>query len=185
VDYNRLSPALRSNLDAFQSRWGTPFKFNSGYRDPSHNARVGGASGSQHIHGNAVDVDVSHLSQADRIRKIQMAREMGMGGIGVYKNALHFDVGKQRAWGPDYTSGSIPDWSKNALGMAQAAQQEMASPQRQAKPEASMQGFGSTDPTYKMQDTGNAFSAVQPKWSDGNSKITWSDGSSNAFGPQW
>jgi hypothetical protein len=68
--------------------------------------------------------------------------------------------------GPASPSGTTP-WS-------QQPQQRQTS-----RPEDGVQGFGSTDPSF------NAFSSQQPKWSDGNSRVTWSDGSSNAFGPQW
>jgi hypothetical protein len=87
----------------------------SAYRSPEKNARVGGANHSQHINGNAFDVPVSNLSQDERRALISDAYDAGFKGVGVYNGSLHFDVGPQRAWGPDYHSGSIPGWAKSAI----------------------------------------------------------------------
>lgn len=87
----------------------------SGHRDPEHNARVKGAKNSQHIDGKAYDVDVAGMSIEQRKRLITQARSSGFRGIGVYDNSLHFDVGGDRAWGPDRTSASIPEWAKDVV----------------------------------------------------------------------
>ena len=110
---NGISPTAQSALDALFASYGSPLPILSGYRDPETNARVGGASGSQHLHGNAFDVDVSGLSQAERINLANMARSAGFQGFGFYDNSMHFDVGAPRAWGPDYSSGSIPSWARD------------------------------------------------------------------------
>ena len=36
-------------------------------------------------------------------------------GIGVYDNALHFDVGADRAWGASYSRDSLPAWAAGAV----------------------------------------------------------------------
>jgi hypothetical protein len=110
---NNISPTAQSALDALFASYGSPLPILSGYRDPETNARVGGARGSQHLHGNAFDVDVSGLSQAERINLANMARSAGFQGFGFYDNSMHFDVGASRAWGPDYSSGSIPSWARD------------------------------------------------------------------------
>lgn len=110
---NGISPTAQSALDALFASYGSPLPILSGYRDPETNARVGGARGSQHLHGNAFDVDVSGLSQAERINLANMARSAGFQGFGFYDNSMHFDVGAPRAWGPDYSSGSIPSWARD------------------------------------------------------------------------
>ncbi len=107
-DFTGISAPAQSAFTALSDAWGKPLKINSGYRDPAHNAKVGGAKGSQHVHGNAFDVDVSGYSEAERMALIEKAKAAGFRGIGVYDNALHFDVGPERAWGADYTRGSLP-----------------------------------------------------------------------------
>jgi hypothetical protein len=108
-----INPAAASALDRLQGAVG-PLNITSGYRDPEHNAQVGGAKGSQHIHGNAFDVDVSGMSLQARDALIRKARESGFQGIGVYDNSLHFDIGPERAWGPSYGRESLPAWATDA-----------------------------------------------------------------------
>lgn len=113
-----IDATSRAAFEALEAAWGRPLNVNSGYRDPNHNAKVGGAKKSQHIHGKAFDVDVSDLSIEERQALIVQARQSGFGGIGVYANSLHFDTAGERAWGPNYHSDTIPDWAKGALGVS-------------------------------------------------------------------
>lgn len=83
----------------------------SGYRDPARNAAVGGAKGSQHLHGNALDVSVADLNPQQRIELAEAARAAGFQGFGFYDNSMHVDVGPSRAWGPSYGRESVPDWA--------------------------------------------------------------------------
>lgn len=110
-----LADPLRQKLDTLRSQWGKDFRLNSGYRDPRYNRIVGGAKNSQHTHGNAVDIDVSDWSQDDRLRFLQTASKLEFGGLGVYDNAIHLDVGPRRAWGKDHTATSIPTWSRSVI----------------------------------------------------------------------
>lgn len=100
----------------FEELTGRGWGINSAYRDPAHNERVGGAKRSQHTHGNAFDIDVSGLPTSERQNLIRLARQAGFGGVGVYDNALHFDVAGQRHWGPSYGRESTPSWALDALG---------------------------------------------------------------------
>lgn len=108
---------------------GVKDRITSGYRDPEHNARVGGAKNSQHIHGNAFDMNVADLSREQRIDLIRQAREAGFRGVGVYDNSLHFDVGPERAWGPSYSRDSLPEWYLAAFGGAGAPVDPQHAPQ--------------------------------------------------------
>lgn len=114
-DASNMSPAALQALARLEQVAGRGFTVNSAYRDPEHNARVGGAKHSQHTHGNAVDIDVSGLSTGERNELIRLARASGFQGVGVYDNALHFDVGPERHWGPDYSRRSTPSWALPAL----------------------------------------------------------------------
>lgn len=119
-----VSPEAMAAYERFNELTGG-LPVNSAYRSPEHNARVGGAKNSQHTHGNAFDFDVSGKTEAERIALINHARAAGFRGVGVYDNALHFDVGSERAWGPSYSADSLPDWYRNAFagGAAPAAPQ--------------------------------------------------------------
>jgi uncharacterized protein YcbK (DUF882 family) len=68
----------------------------SAYRDPLHNARVGGAPRSSHKLGIAADIS---LRGHDREELLQICREAGFTGFGFYNTFLHVDMGKPRSWG--------------------------------------------------------------------------------------
>lgn len=113
--FNSVSAPAKASFKALEDSLGFPLKINSGYRDPQHNAAVGGAKHSQHIEGNAFDVDVSGMSIEQRKAVIVAARKAGFAGIGVYNNALHFDVAGDRAWGPSYGRESLPEWAAEVV----------------------------------------------------------------------
>lgn len=106
-----VNPAAQAALDRLFSTWGSPLPVISAYRDPAHNARVGGAKNSQHTHGNAFDIDVSSLPHEERVRLAQAARDAGFSGFGFYDGSMHFDVGPARYWGPSYGADSTPAWA--------------------------------------------------------------------------
>jgi hypothetical protein len=95
-----------------QDAYGQPLNVISTYRDPQKNQDVGGAKGSQHLHGNAYDIDVSNMSYEDRLALADLAWNSGFRGIGFYDNSLHFDVGDPRSWGPSHSRDSIPEWAQ-------------------------------------------------------------------------
>ena len=130
-----LNKDLTQKLYGLELAAGVPLKIESGYRDPEHNARVGGAKGSEHIHGNAVDVDTSDWSQEEKLRLIEQASAQGITGIGVYNNNLHFDVGERRTWGPDYSAGSVPEWAQTTAASHMRGEFK---PEQQAAPAAEL-----------------------------------------------
>jgi len=96
----KAHPALLPRLDALGDRMGAPLPIVSGYRDPAHNAAVGGASTSQHMYACAVDLDY------DYGLTIAVARDLGFSGIGYVAGTdrvVHVDV---RAEGPNNTTGA-------------------------------------------------------------------------------
>jgi hypothetical protein len=108
-----ISAAAAKAMSGLQSAWAGPeFGIVSGYRDPKKNEEVGGASGSQHIHGNAFDVDTTGWSPDDKLALADAAWNAGFRGFGFYDNNMHFDVGAERGWGPSHSRDSIPDWAQ-------------------------------------------------------------------------
>jgi Peptidase M15 len=105
-----MSPAAMSAFEGLSGYY-PDLNVTSGYRDPEHNARVGGAKGSQHIHGNAYDLSTAGMSPQEIGMMIDRAQASGFSGIGVYDNSVHFDVGPERAWGPSYHRDSLPSWA--------------------------------------------------------------------------
>lgn len=116
VDIENVDARTIDRFHALQSAYGESIRIISGARSQEHNEAVGGAERSRHLatHGSdAIDLDVSGLSRAERIRLLELASSAGFTGIGIYSNSLHLDLGSRRAWGPNYGRGSVPDWAEN------------------------------------------------------------------------
>jgi hypothetical protein len=106
ADLDHLSPKARALYQALVAAdIGAPLTFTSGYRDPEHNARVGGAKGSRHVHGDALDISTANLSDEQRTALLRAAVAAGARGVGIYPSgAIHVDVRDTPAfWG---TGGS-------------------------------------------------------------------------------
>lgn len=115
IDVASLKPEMKKGLNSLISFWNEDLVLNSASRDAKTNAKVGGAKGSQHKQGNAVDISVAGWSLEKRKKFIQTASANGFTGIGVYNNAIHLDMGQLRAWGPSYKIGSVPAWARGAI----------------------------------------------------------------------
>jgi hypothetical protein len=116
VNLEEVNGDVLDRVEKLQSVFGAGVLISSGKRTPEHNDAVGGAKGSQHLDGNAVDIDTSKMSQEDVIRLIETASAMGFGGIGVYEGSIHVDLGARRSWGPNYHSDSVPGWAADVIG---------------------------------------------------------------------
>lgn len=115
-DLDGVDPAVISNFKRLQGVVGQSLPVVSGLRDERRNRLAKGAKASQHIEGNALDLDVSGMPKEKRIEIIRAASAMGFTGIGVYENSIHIDIGARRSWGPSHKSDSIPEWAKGVVG---------------------------------------------------------------------
>lgn len=155
--FDKLQPDLVDRLRAgFAAAGMDSIRIRSGFRDPAHNAKVGGASKSQHLGGSAVDIDVSGMSQAQRVQLIQNLSAAGITGLGIGANSLHADIGGRRAWGyfGNGASGApIPKWAKAAIDQHLAGA---------AKPTMSMGGdrYASLPYDKRQQFISNADNAL-------------------------
>lgn len=114
-DIKGVSPAAMARFRQLQNAWGSSIPIVSGYRDKQRNKNAGGAKSSQHIHGSALDLDVSNMTVTQRKEFIRAASAAGFTGIGVYKNSIHVDIGPRRSWGPSHGSESVPDWARSVI----------------------------------------------------------------------
>lgn len=65
-------------LEAARTVLGVPLVVTSGYRDPTHNAAVGGASDSDHMTGLAADFVPQGLTKLEAFTKLQNAIDAGL-----------------------------------------------------------------------------------------------------------
>ena len=86
-----LKPELVQMLDKARGIAGVPFKITSGYRDPSHNAEVGGVMNSAHELGLAVDLAVSDTVTGGKIN--DALHQVGFHRFGYYQDGhIHVDM---------------------------------------------------------------------------------------------
>jgi uncharacterized protein YcbK (DUF882 family) len=69
---------------------GEMVRVNSWYRCPEYNARIGGASDSQHLYGRAIDFTVKHLSPRQVQARLARHRDV-VRGLGRYLGFTHCD----------------------------------------------------------------------------------------------
>lgn len=84
-----IDDKLVDYLQRIRDHFGAKITITSGYRCATHNARVGGASGSRHRKGQAADTQVEGVAP---LEVAQYAESIGIKGIGLYDNFVHIDT---------------------------------------------------------------------------------------------
>lgn len=96
----KLDRELVRGLEEYRDEVGGPVVVTSGYRDPKYNQSIGSPYNSQHVYGNAADVQPKlKLKEVKRLRRFS--------GIGVVRSTelvLHMDV---RHRGPNTSGGTV------------------------------------------------------------------------------
>ena len=84
-----MSNTLLTKMELLRYACGDkPMIINSGYRTPSHNKKVGGASGSQHVYGKAADIVVRGVKPSEVYRQADKL----FNGVGKYNTFTHVDT---------------------------------------------------------------------------------------------
>lgn len=78
-------------LELVRKKIGKPIVITSGYRTPTHNAKVGGAKYSYHMRGMAVDIRVDGVTPQKLAKTIDSIVPDACGII-VYDSWVHFDT---------------------------------------------------------------------------------------------
>lgn len=87
---------LVSKLQVLRDILNRSITVTSGYRCPTHNKAIGGATQSRHMQGQAADIIVQGMTPA---QVAQAAKQAKFGGIGVYASGFtHVDIGPSRNW---------------------------------------------------------------------------------------
>lgn len=123
-DETRIDPRVLKITEEIAIEYGIPLIITSGTRPTDTKKGVG--SSSQHVQGKAVDFrrkDNVPISKRDLDIIIRLASERGIGGLGIYPQSIsnettrliHIDTWVKRAWGPDYSSDTIPAYARPIL----------------------------------------------------------------------
>lgn len=95
------NPGILTNIERvadvmqqIRNRYKRSITINSWYRDPVTNSRVGGASGSRHLQGDAVDFVVQGLSTAEVFKDLNPWWG-NKGGLAYHRSFVHLDC---RGW---------------------------------------------------------------------------------------
>ena len=94
-------PSLKLMMGLEELRAMTPQKIlriNCGYRCNEHNAEMGGAPESYHPRNMAADVSSPGMSGKQLALQAEGIDAFRHGGIGVYPDRIHVDIGPMRRW---------------------------------------------------------------------------------------
>ena len=88
------STELMSMLEKLRAYVGFTVHINSGYRSPSYNRKIGGASKSQHTLGTAADIVVKKNGKTVSAKKICcLCQDLGFKGVAyISESAVHVDM---------------------------------------------------------------------------------------------
>jgi uncharacterized protein YcbK (DUF882 family) len=78
-------------LQEIRDKVGFPLKITSGYRCPKHNLAIGGAKGSKHMTGQAVDIWIKDLSPSQKFALVGHSF-CEFQGVGIGETILHVDI---------------------------------------------------------------------------------------------
>ena len=110
ADDERMSERMRTTLPKFREAYpDLADRVTSGFRTPEQNQRAGGAKGSAHLEGKAIDLSLRGLDPQKKAEVLQWWKDQGAGGFGYYprSDSAHVDFGSPRAWGPNYSRTSL------------------------------------------------------------------------------
>ena len=95
-----VNPKLIDLLDRIRKSFGKPITIMSGRRCVAHNTKVKGAKDSQHILGNAADIQVQNVDPNDVQEYLMKHFNSDCKGLGRYRTFTHIDVreGKIARW---------------------------------------------------------------------------------------
>lgn len=164
MSFDGMDPAAAAKFQMLVSRH-PELVMTSGYRDPEHNARIGGAPNSWHTRGGGADFSIKGMTEAEQLAVARTAREIGLGGIGFEGDHLHFDTGPERMFGDDYTSGSVPEWAVAGMGGEYPVNPQMTQPLAQQQPLAQPQQQPRQFTAPKISNSINPEMFMRRNWS--------------------
>jgi len=101
AEFKRSLVAVAQIANFVRNRFGGPLRVVSAYRSPAYNRAVGGADGSFHMKGRAIDlapVQSGKVADLHRTAKEMLRLRLIPGGVGFYPWGIHVDTGPRRNW---------------------------------------------------------------------------------------
>jgi len=92
---DKMDADFLTALDEARELAGIPFKINSAYRTPEHNAKIGGKPNSSHLKGLAVDISVTNSRQ--RFIVLNALISVGFNRIGIADTFIHVDLDRDKS----------------------------------------------------------------------------------------
>ena len=101
------STELMEKLEKLRAYGGFTIHINSGYRTPSYNKKIGGASHSQHIYGTAADISVRKEGKTISGKLICcLCQTLGFRGVAyISESAVHVDMRSSGSYRGDERKG--------------------------------------------------------------------------------
>ena len=95
IDDGNMNQEFLDKLDQARELANIPFKINSAYRSPEHNAKIGGKPNSSHLRGLAVDISVK--DSRSRFIILEALISVGFNRIGIADTFIHVDLDKEKS----------------------------------------------------------------------------------------
>ena len=95
IDDGNMNQEFLDKLDQARELANIPFKINSAYRSPEHNAKIGGKPNSSHLRGLAVDISVK--DSRSRFIVLESLIKVGFNRIGIADTFIHVDDDKEKS----------------------------------------------------------------------------------------
>lgn len=89
---NNIHPDLVAILTKLEAVMGFSLQITSGYRDPAHNADVGGVPNSEHMLDPSMAADVFCQRSPTRYKMLKALFELGVTRIGIGKTFIHIGI---------------------------------------------------------------------------------------------
>ena len=109
-------------LQRIREHFGKAITINSAYRNKAYNAKIGGATNSQHTYGTAADIVVQGVKPEDVAKYAEYLMPKS-GGIGLYPTFTHVDVRVKRSrWknnGKDVTVSGFAGYKPKETTLAE------------------------------------------------------------------
>lgn len=113
-----IADELAELLQNIRDYFGKSVTINSGYRTPSYNKKIGGATRSQHVEGTAADIVVNGVTPLEVAQYAEYLMP-NMGGIGLYSSFTHVDVRRNRArwksFGKEVSVSGFPGFKEKPM----------------------------------------------------------------------